>query len=106
MLVLDDLYNQSYKNDKDVCFTVFKMAFENVSRIFHVPIGSIRKTDRFGDELGAPSPLTLGLDSMELEDFYIFVDEKMKTFDMKEYEINIVDDYVRLEAQIRLSQQA
>ncbi len=103
-LALDDLYNKSYKNDNDVCFAAFKMAFENVSRIFHVPVGSIRKTDRFGNELGKPSPLILGFDSIELEDFYLFVDEKMKTFDMEEYEINVVDDYVKFEAQIQLIQ--
>lgn len=103
-LALDELYKQSYKNDEEICFTVFKIAFENVSQIFRVPVGSIRKTDRFGDELGAPSPLIIGFDSIELEDFYIFVDEKMKTFHMEKYEINTVDDYVRLEVQIQLRQ--
>ncbi|RKZ41075.1 MAG: hypothetical protein DRR16_33120 [Candidatus Parabeggiatoa sp. nov. 3] len=95
---LEEIYQQYYEKS-EVLLSDFEFAYFILENIFHVPKGYIRPTDHFHSELGEPPPYLPDLDTPEIEDFSLEVDNMLEQCQIENREVRdvkCVDDYVKL----------
>jgi len=95
---LNKLYQQYYEKS-EVTLSDIEFAYSILEKKFHISKGYIIPTDNFGIELGQPPPLIPDLDTPEIEDFSLEVDnmlEQCHIENMEVRDVECVDDYVKL----------